>query len=140
EFSFELVLHHVRLRDSHQSADSRLGDMHCFTDGVDLFGHLNLSHPRQQWITIPDLDMRMPILDMSREFALEVKRTFGRTRIQTDPKGHELSGREKFIQCPAQAVDVLYPLNTAVLDDLFIGETPARPDLLLNIGLLYEQA
>src|SRR5512134_2301785 len=98
EFGFKLIFHHAGFRGSHYSTNSRLGDLHRFTDGIDLFGCLDLTHLREQWITILDREMGMPILDVLRELALDIKRTFGLVRVKTKPKGGDVLKGKKFMQ------------------------------------------
>src|SRR5689334_17260957 len=74
EFGFELIFHHAGFCDSHQPSNSCLGDLHRFADGSDFLRRLDLSHIGEQWITIPDREMRMPLPHMSGEFALDIIR------------------------------------------------------------------
>ena len=124
----------------HHPANPRSRDLHRFANGIDLLGRLDLTHRRQQRIAILDHDLWMPVLDLFREFALEIKGTFRRKRLKTKPEGCDGPGREKFVKRSAQGVDVFDPFHPTHFVDLFICETPACPDLLFKVRFGHKQA
>jgi len=87
EFSLKFIFQHAGFCGMHHSPYACLRDLHPFPNGIQFALAFDSAQRANQRITVLDEDVRMPHANGFRKFALEIKMTFRRKRIKTQPEG-----------------------------------------------------